>query len=90
MHFIDCIQVNAYHTHCLMIFEPLYQFRQTLHSRIEAGRDSLFELMNAVLMSPNLRSFMSLSQHPIFRRQRSSTYSKLHDGRIHRDKLHRY
>ncbi len=41
-------------------------------------------------MSPNLRSFVCLSQHPIFHRQWSRTYSALHDSRIHRGKLHRY
>ena len=73
-----------------MIFDHLRQFRQTLYSCFGASKDALFELMDAVLMSPSLRSFVCLSQHPIFRRQWSSTYSALHDGRIHRAKLHRY
>lgn len=73
-----------------MIFEHLRQFRQILYSCFGASKDALFELMDAALMSPSLRSFVCLSQHPIFRRQWSSTYSALYDGRIHRAKLHRY
>ena len=56
-----------------MIFEHLRQFRQILYSCFGASKDALFELMDAALMSPSLRSFVCLSQHPIFRRQWSST-----------------
>ena len=73
-----------------MIFEHLRHFRQTLYRSFGASKDALFELMDAVLMSPSLPSFVYLSQHPMFRRQWSSTYSALHKGRIHRGKLHRY
>ena len=73
-----------------MIFEHLRHFRQTIYDCFGASKDALFELMDAVLLSPSLPSFVSLSQHPIFRRQWSSTYAALHDGRIHRAKLHRH
>lgn len=37
--------------------------------------------MNAVLTSPSIPSFVSLSQSPVFRRQWSSIYAALHDSR---------
>ena len=47
-------------------------------------------LMDAALCSPSLPSFVSVSQHPLFRRQWSSAYAALHDGRLQRAKLQRH
>jgi hypothetical protein len=46
--------------------------------------------MDAVPVSPSIPSFVSLSQSPVFRRQWSSTYAALQDGRVHRAKLMRH
>ncbi len=73
-----------------MIFDQLRQFRQTIYDCIGGSQDALFELMDAALCSPSIPSFVSLSQHPLFRRQWSSAYGALHDGRIHRAKLQRH
>ena len=73
-----------------MIFDQLRQFRQTIYDCIGASKDALFELMDSALCSPSIPSFVSLSQHPLFRRQWPSAYAALHDGRIHRAKLQRY
>lgn len=73
-----------------MIFKQLRQFRQTIYDCIGTSKDALFELMDAALCSPSTPSFVSLSQHPVFRRQWSSVYAALHDGRLHRAKLHRH
>lgn len=43
--------------------------------------------MDAVLTSPSIQSFVSLSQSPVFRRQWPSIYAALHDSRPQRRKL---
>lgn len=73
-----------------MIFDRLRQFRQTVYESLGKAKDAVFELMDAVLVSPSIASFVSLSQSPVFRRQWSSTYAALQDGRVHRGKLMRY
>ena len=87
----DCRKVNeSSHSLTVMIFEQLRQFRQTIYDSMGASKDALFELMDAALCSPCLPSLVSLSQHPLFRRQWSSVYGALHEGRLHRAKLHRH
>lgn len=73
-----------------MIFQRLQQFRQTVYECLGKGKDAMFELMDAVLVSPSIASFVSLSQSPVFRRQWSSTYAALHKGRLYRSKLRRH
>ena len=70
-----------------MIFDQLRRFRQLVYECLGKAKDSLFELMDSVLLSPSIPSFVSLSQSPVFRRHWSSTYAAIHDGRIHRAKL---
>lgn len=79
----DCRKVNAV-TNDIdpMMFKHLQDFRQTLYTNLGNARDALFDLMDAVLVSGCILSFVSLSQSPVFRRQWSSTYAALHDGRL--------
>ncbi|MGG6298354.1 NF041680 family putative transposase [Leptolyngbya sp. AN02str] len=70
-----------------MMFKHLQDFRQTLYNSLGNARDALFDLMDAVLVSGCILSFVSLSQSPVFRRQWSSTYAALHDGRLRRAKV---
>ena len=70
-----------------MIFNHLQEFRQTLYEDLGNGRDALFDLMDAVLVSWYIRSFVSLSQSPVFRREWSSTYAALKDSRLPRAKI---
>lgn len=70
-----------------MIFEQLSQFRQSLYEQFGKAKDAVFELMDAVLVSTSIMSFVSLSQSPVFRRQWSSTYAALHDSRLPQAKL---
>jgi len=65
-----------------MIFNPLQDFRQALYDTLGNARDALFDLMDAVLVSACIPSFVSLSQSPVFRRQWGSTYAALGDGRL--------
>jgi hypothetical protein len=58
-----------------MIFEQLREFRQSVYEQIGKARDAVFELMDAVLVSPSIPSFVSLSLSPVFRRQWPSLYA---------------
>lgn len=70
-----------------MIFEQLSQFRQSLYECLGKAKDAVFELMDAVVVSASIMSFVSLSQSPVFRRQWSSTYAALHESRLPQAKL---
>jgi len=57
-------------------------FRQKVYaSALGPARDALFELTDAVLLSPALDSFAELSRSPMFRRRWPSLYEALQDGR---------
>src|SRR4030042_5123702 len=56
-------------------------FRQATYDRLGLARDSLFELGDAVLLSPPVRSFPELTLSPVFRRKWSSSYEAIEDGR---------
>jgi len=70
-----------------MIFHQLQDFRQTLYDTLGNARDALFDLMDAVLVSGCIPSFVSLSQSPVFRREWSSIYAALHDSQPPRTKI---
>ncbi|WP_242024245.1 hypothetical protein [Trichocoleus sp. FACHB-591] len=44
------------------------------------GRDALFDLMDAVLVSRSVSSFAELSVSPVFRQRWPSLYEALQDG----------
>lgn len=67
-----------------MIFNQLQDFRQGVYDILGTARDALFDLMDAVLVSPCITSFVSLSESPVFRRQWGSIYAALHDSRLPR------
>jgi hypothetical protein len=50
-----------------MILTQLEKFRQGIYDSLGKARDAVFELMDAVLTSPSISSFVSLSQSPVFR-----------------------
>lgn len=60
----------------------LAAFRQSVYGCLTRARDALFELIDAVLTSPGLASFPELSCAPCFRRQWSSVYEALQDGKL--------
>jgi hypothetical protein len=70
-----------------MILTQLEEFRQAIYDCLGKAKDAVFELMDAVLTSPSIPSFVSLSQSPVFRRQWPSIYAALHDSRPQRRKL---
>ena len=72
-----------------MIFDKLKQFRQSAYMLLGKGKDAIFDLMDAVLTSPRVNSFVELSLSPVFRRAWSSLYAGLRSSRPQRRKLMR-
>ena len=70
-----------------MIFNELQEFRRKLYDILVNARDAVFDLMDAVLVSGCIVSFVSLSQSPVFRRQWASVYAALQDSRLPRAKV---
>lgn len=64
----------------MRIFSELSEFRKQAYSLLGNGRDSLFDLMDAVLTSRSVSSFVELSLSPLFRRSWSSLYKVLERG----------
>jgi hypothetical protein len=44
-----------------MIFQRLQTFRQALYDRLGKARDAVFELMDAVLVSPSIPSLVRIA-----------------------------
>ena len=55
-------------------------FRQGVYTLLGNGKDALFDLMDAVLVTRSVYSFVELSVSPVFRRQWSSIYEAIEDG----------
>ncbi|MBD1864229.1 MULTISPECIES: NF041680 family putative transposase [Trichocoleus] len=68
-------------------FDKLQAFRHKAYALIGNGRDALFDLMDAVLVSRSVYSFAELSLSPVFRRQWPSLYESLQDSEPPRLKL---
>jgi hypothetical protein len=68
-------------------FNKLQQFRQAAYGRFGPARDALFELTDAVIQMRQIQSLAELSCAPTFRRQWSSAYEALQDGRPDRTGL---
>lgn len=60
----------------------LINFRQAAYDCFTHAGDALFELLDALLLSPQLASFPELSCVPVFRRGWPSLYQCLQDGGI--------
>jgi hypothetical protein len=69
----------------------LIEFRQAVYEHgLVRARDAQFELVDALLLSPVIRSFPELSLCPAFRRQWMSAYEAIRKGRQDQDWLERY
>lgn len=62
-------------------FDRLRAFRHKSYMLIGNGKDALFDLLDAVLVSRSVYSFAELSVAPVFRRQWSSLYEALQDSK---------
>jgi hypothetical protein len=67
----------------------LKAFRQAAYHCLGKARDALFELTDAVLLTPAAPSLAHLSLCPLFRRRWPSVYEALQDGRPDREALMR-
>jgi hypothetical protein len=65
----------------------LAAFHQAIHTCFLKVGDVLFEMIDALLLSPRLASFPELSCVPVFRRQWPSLYEGLQDGQVDQAKL---
>jgi hypothetical protein len=71
----------------MTILGKLQQFRNEIYGKLGNGRDALFDLMDAVLTTKSVSSFVELSLSPLFRRKWPSVSEALQDSRPPRDKL---
>jgi len=60
----------------------LVDFRLEVYASFTFRADALFELVDALLLSPIVRSAVEVSQSPIFRRRFASVYDALANGQI--------
>jgi len=60
--------------------EKIEKFRKQTYQILGNARDALFDLMDAVLTTRQIISFVELSLSPVFRRKWSSIYEALQDG----------
>jgi hypothetical protein len=65
----------------------LVDFRLDVYASLTFRPDALFELVEALLLSPVIRSAVEVSQSPIFRRHFTGVYDALNNGRIDPDSL---
>lgn len=69
----------------------LQQFRQAIYAQVfTRARDALFELLDALLLQPGVRSFAELCLAGAFRRQWPSLYAAIQDGRLDQEALERF
>jgi hypothetical protein len=62
-------------------FNNIIEFRQAIYEHgLTKAKDAQFELVDALLLSPPIRSFPELSLSPVFRRQWPSIYTAIEDG----------
>lgn len=72
-------------------FNSLIEFRQAIYDHgLTRARDAQFELMDALLLSPPIRSFPELSLSPAFRRKWPSVYAAIEDGQQDQEWLEGY
>ena len=69
-------------------FTKFIEFRQAVYEHgLVSARDAQFELVDALLLSPVIRSFPELSLCPAFRRQWMGAYEAIRKGRQDREWL---
>jgi hypothetical protein len=72
-------------------FNKLIEFRQAIYRQgLTRTQDAQFELLDAPLLSPPVRSFPELSLSPAFRRQWPSAYAAIEEGEQDQAWLERY
>ncbi len=67
--------------------DQLKAFRQSVYAQLGNGRDAVFDLMDAALVTRSVSSFAELSISPVFRRRWSSVYEAIADSQPPRTEL---
>jgi hypothetical protein len=67
--------------------DQLEDFRQSVYELLGNGRDALFDLMDAILVSRSVSSFAEFWLSPVFRRGWSSAYAAIADSQPPRPAL---
>ena len=67
--------------------QKLREFRNEAYQLLGTAKDSIFDLMDAVLTTRNIYSFAELSLSPVFRRKWPSLYEAIDDVRPKTNKL---
>lgn len=62
--------------------QRLVDFRLEVYASFTVRADALFELIEALLVCPILRSAVEVSQSPLFRRRFASVYDALTEGKV--------
>ena len=65
-----------------VVVNQVRTFRWQLYASLGHRQDSLFELLDSALSSPDRRTLVRLSLNPAFRRRWPSTCDALSDGRL--------
>jgi len=68
-------------------FTKLHAFRRAAYACLGNGRAALFDLTDALLVTPAVNSLAELACAPVFRRRLASLYEALQDGRPDREAL---
>jgi hypothetical protein len=64
----------------MISLEKLQEFRKSIYGRLGNARDALFDLMDAVLTTRSIASFVELSLSPLFRRKWLSLHEALQNA----------
>jgi hypothetical protein len=76
-----CGVQTTYEVSTMKQFNKLIEFRQAVYDHgLTLAKDAQFELVDALLLSPAIRSFPELSLSPVFRREWPSAYTAIEDG----------
>lgn len=65
----------------------LTAFRQAAYDCFTQAQDALFELTDAIMLTPAANSFVELSLSPVFRRRWPSVYEAIDDAAIDQEAL---
>lgn len=72
-------------------FNKLIEFRQAVYAHgLVWAKDAQFELIDALLLSPAIRSYPELSLSPVFRRKWPSVYTAVEEGAHNTEWLESY
>ncbi|WP_375327939.1 hypothetical protein [Microcystis sp. BLCC-F210] len=70
-----------------MTFKTLQKFREAAYKLLGTGKNAVMDLMDAVLVTRSVYSFVELFMSPAFRRKWPSLYEGIEDCHPHRHEL---